>query len=81
MKVSVRLFAIARELAGTDQIELALSPDPTIASLRSEIAKRVPELEPIVAHSLFSVGTDYAKDETRITPDDKIAMIPPVSGG
>ena len=81
MKVTVMLFAAARELAGTDTLELDVPPGATIAVLRGEMSRQVPRLAPLVAGSLFALGSDYANDSAAIAPGDEIALIPPVSGG
>ncbi len=81
MMISVKLFAAAREAAGAEQVELEFSEAPTIADVRCLLVARYPALEVIVPHAMFAVNTDYASDQTRLSQDDEIACIPPVSGG
>ena len=82
MNVSVRLFAILRERAGRDTIEIELPVSATVAdalaALRGErglgeLLERVP-----VA---MAVNREYAGDETVLASGDELALIPPVSGG
>jgi MoaE-MoaD fusion protein len=82
MQVSVRLFAILRERAGRDAVELALSDDATVAdaleALRAEaglgeLLARLPVR--------MAVNRDYASLETKLAPGDELALVPPVSGG
>jgi molybdopterin converting factor subunit 1 len=79
--VSVRLFAVARQLAGRESIELELPADATIAELRAQLAAEVPDLSSVLPHVLFAIGSDYARDSERISEGAQIACIPPVSGG
>ena len=81
MKLSVRLFARAREMAGTDRVELDVPDSARIADLRSALAERFPEISPLVSSLLFGVGTDYADDRTPLDCETEIACFPPVSGG
>ncbi|MHB8241965.1 MAG: molybdenum cofactor biosynthesis protein [Solirubrobacteraceae bacterium] len=82
MEVEVRLFAILRERAGRDRVRLTLAPAATVAdALRSlaeldglgELLERLPVR--------LAVNRDYATSETVLSPDDELALIPPVSGG
>jgi molybdopterin converting factor small subunit len=81
MKVRVKLFAAAKELAGCDQLTIELEPNATIEDLRAALIKTHPSLSRIAPHSLWAVGTEYAANDTRIIENSEIALIPPVSGG
>ena len=81
MMVRVKLFALAKQLTGMNEIILEMERPATIGALRRELAKRGPEFAGLAQRSLFAVGTDYATDGREITETDDLAMIPPVSGG
>ena len=81
MNVTVRLFAIAKDLAGTGFVELKLDADATIRDLRSALISALPSLSDIADHMLFSMNSQYAPDHTPVIPDADIGCIPPVSGG
>jgi molybdopterin synthase sulfur carrier subunit len=81
VNVRVRLFALARQAAGSDRLDLALPEGATIAQLRHAIAAQVPQLAPAIGQMLFAIDQQYAGDETAIPPDAEVACIPPVSGG
>ena len=81
MKVSVRLFAVARQRAGRPEVTLEL-PDPvTVGALRRALAADFPELAPLVPNLMIAVAAEYATDEATIPPGAEVAAIPPVSGG
>jgi molybdopterin converting factor subunit 1 len=79
--VHVRLFAVARELAGSELVTLEVAPGCTIAQLRGRLAAQVPALAETLRHVLFAVGSEYVTDETVVPPETEVACIPPVSGG
>ncbi|MBL9163627.1 MAG: MoaD/ThiS family protein [Planctomycetaceae bacterium] len=81
MKLTVKLFAAARELVGGDQMELTLPADASIGQLRMALIAAAPQLASLAARSLIAVNEEYASDTTRLRQGDVAALIPPVSGG
>ena len=81
MTVKLLLFAAAKEIAGTQQLEISLGEPYTVQRLKSALVSEFPELTALVSRSAFSVDHKYAKDDTEIGPTSEVAMIPPVSGG
>ena len=76
MHVRVRLFAVLRERAGADELELEL-PD---GSLVQDALDRVAPLTDGV-RVVMAVNQDYADPQASLHPGDEVALIPPVSGG
>jgi molybdenum cofactor cytidylyltransferase len=81
IRVSVRLFALAKERAGRPELELELAHGSKVADLRSALGKAVPALAPLLSTALIAVDEEYADDDTLIQPGSRLAVIPPVSGG
>lgn len=81
MKVKLKLFAIAKQLADHDEIELELPTGSTVQNLREALVDSIPDLQPMLDTLRFAVNSDYATDETPISESDELACIPPVSGG
>jgi molybdopterin converting factor small subunit len=81
MKYRVRLFARARDLAGTDRLEVELPPSSRVADLRRALVEVCPGLGPLLARSAVAVNGDFVGDETELVEDAEIALLPPVSGG
>lgn len=81
MIVRVKLFAVAKELAGQDELSLELPAGATIADLRQAAIAKVPALAKIIPHSVWALDATYAADRTSIDEKSEIALIPPVSGG
>jgi molybdopterin converting factor subunit 1 len=81
VNVRVRLFAVAKQLAGQDSVILQLPDGSTLGQLRARLAAEVPEIAAVLPHILFAVGSEYAHDDVVISADSEVACIPPVSGG
>lgn len=81
MKVRVKLFAAAKELAGRNELTIDVPTGATVADLRRSIVAAVPAFENIIRHSLWAVDADYVRDDTQLSETSDIALIPPVSGG
>jgi MoaE-MoaD fusion protein len=75
MKVKVRLFAVLRERAGSDTVELELADGATVRDAIS--AMPVAEGVPVV----MAVNREVAAGDVVLEPGDELALIPPVSGG
>lgn len=81
MLIRVKLFAVARNLAGVCELELQLSANATVAELRRSLVERVPALAPLLPYMQVAVDSNYARDDQQISPQAEVAVIPPVSGG
>jgi molybdopterin converting factor subunit 1 len=81
MIVHVRLFARARDLAGTDVLRVELPDGATIADLRRRLAVDHPTLSSLLECSALAVANEFAADALMLTADAEIALLPPVSGG
>lgn len=81
MIVHVRLFARARDLAGTDVLCLELPDGATVADLRRRIAAECPALSSLLERSALAVENEFAADSLVLSADAEIALLPPVSGG
>lgn len=81
MTVRLLLFALYRDLVGTEALELALEPGATAASAVAAARGRggawssLPE-EPVVA-----VNLEYVDASHPLRDGDEVALLPPVAGG
>ena len=81
MKVEVKLFAVARQVAGSEMVTLELGEAPTVADVRTALVQRFPALGATMRHMMMAVDTEYAGDDTPLGRGSEVALIPPVSGG
>jgi molybdopterin converting factor subunit 1 len=83
MVLQVRLFAVLRERAGRDSLEIEVSEGATVGeALRALAEVNEPlgaalEAMPVV----MAVNRSYVGEEATLSPGDELALIPPVSGG
>ncbi len=83
MNHRVRLFAVLRERAGTDAIEVELPEGATVGDALRGIAAQHAALAPALERLslVMAVNREYATAETVLAAGDELALIPPVSGG
>lgn len=81
MKVQIKLFAFAKELAGRDEVAVEVGDTPTVADVRRALLRAVPEVEPALSHSRWAVDAEFVTEDAKIDDGSEIALIPPVSGG
>ena len=79
--LSVKLFAKARDLAGSPIVELPWSDGETVATLKQCLTQQCPDLKPLVPRLLVAVNNNYAADDCVLKTTDEVACFPPVSGG
>jgi sulfur-carrier protein len=75
----VRMFAAAREAAGTGRAEL---PGTTVEEvLRGACASFGEGFAAVLATCRIWVNGEQADSTTAVGPSDEVAVLPPVSGG
>ena len=79
--LSVKLFAKARDLAGSPVVELPWSDGETVAALKQRLTERHPDLKPLAPRLLVAVNNNYAVDDCALNTTDEVACFLPVSGG
>ncbi len=81
MRVTIRLFARLREIAGAGELVLDVPAPATLGAVWAELASRHPELAPYAASVSVARNLEYARMDTAVSDGDEIAFLPPVSGG
>jgi molybdopterin converting factor small subunit len=81
MMVRVKLFAVAKQLAGGNEVVVEVKDGATVVNVESALVMAVPALADVVAHARWAVDAEFANAETVISPQSEVALIPPVSGG
>jgi molybdopterin synthase catalytic subunit len=81
VKLNVRLFAMLRERAGADSVEVEL-PERATAADALEALLDLPALEGLERMPLrLAVNREYAEPGRELAAGDELAAVPPVSGG
>jgi molybdopterin converting factor subunit 1 len=81
MRVTVRLFARLRDIAGTAELARDVAPGATIRSVWSELIREFPDLAGYERSISTAVNADYARMDQAVSEGDEVAFLPPVSGG
>ena len=63
MEAQVHLFALYRERAGTDVVDVSLPDRCTVADLLDQLQDRVPGLSPNYRPTLVAVNSEYASPD------------------
>ena len=81
MRVTIRLFARLRELAGTGELSREVPADATVSGVWQALVHDFPAMAPYEPSLSCAVNAEYARFRTQVTDGDEIAFLPPVSGG
>ena len=77
--IKIKLFGIAKDIVGDRNLMIEEAPE-TADDLLKYLRSEYPELAKLKS-LLIAINDEYAFPESRIEPNDEIAIIPPVSGG
>jgi len=80
-EITVRLFARARDVAGTGSLCIRLPCGSTVGDLRRQLARAHPGLASLLERSALAVGGEFAGDADVLDGQAEVALLPPVSGG
>ena len=81
MRVTVRLFARLRDIAGAAELVREAAPGDTIGSVWRELVTEYPDLAGYERSISSAVNADYARMDQLLHEGDEVAFLPPVSGG
>lgn len=81
MRVRVLFFGVLKDIVGTAEETLQVSPGMTLAALFEQYAERFATLEIRRSSILLARNQEFSTPETELAEDDEIAFLPPVSGG
>jgi MoaE-MoaD fusion protein len=79
--IHVLFFGGAKDIAGTNSIELNLESPTTLTNATEAVLTRFPGLRRYGRSLLFAVNQEYSSGNTQIQANDELAVFPPVSGG
>jgi len=80
MNVRVMAFGVAKEIIGSDRLEVELEEGATAEVLHAKLSQQHPGLGRLTSF-MIAVNNEYAPAGKTIAAGDEIAIIPPVSGG
>jgi len=81
MRVTVRLFARLRDLAGSGELRREVAAPATVRSVWTDLVAEIPALGAYERTMSVAVNADYARMSAPVGEGDEVAFLPPVSGG
>jgi molybdopterin converting factor subunit 1 len=81
MTVRLRFFASIRERLQRAEAEQTLPEGATVGELWTVLCRHHPRLGDLSGSVSFAVNREYVDREHRLSDNDEVALIPPVSGG
>ncbi|ACN99052.1 conserved domain protein [Sulfurihydrogenibium azorense Az-Fu1] len=80
MKVEVLYFSQVKDKVGKSS-EIVDFNGNTVEDLINYLTKIYPNIRDILQKSMIAVNENYAEKDSILNENDKVAIIPPVSGG
>jgi len=81
VRVTVRLFARLRDLAGAGELVRDVQAPATVRTVWQGLVGEIPALVDYERTMSVAVNADYAKMSAAVAEGDEVAFMPPVSGG
>lgn len=81
MRVTIRLFARLRDLAGSGELVRDVPVPATVQSVWRVLVAELPALGEYERAMSVAVNADYARMSAPVSDGDEVAFLPPVSGG
>ena len=81
MRVTVKLFARLREIAGADTLEREVAPGSTVADVWRALIADFPGFAAFDSTISAARNAEYTRMTAGVNDGDEVAFLPPVSGG
>ncbi|HLF82900.1 MAG TPA: molybdenum cofactor biosynthesis protein MoaE [Blastocatellia bacterium] len=81
IRITALLFGQAREWVGSSNLDLTLDAPATVESAFTLLKSRHSRLADMERSLLFAVNEEYASLSSPLSDGDRLAVLPPVSGG
>lgn len=80
-RVTIRLFARLKDIAGAGELSRDAPSDATAATVWRALVKEFAELGDYETSVSVAVNEEYARMNAPLADGDEVAFLPPVSGG
>jgi molybdopterin converting factor small subunit len=81
MRITVECYGASQRWCGAELISLDLSDTPTVSDALEHLAECYPELAARRETLAVAIGDEIVPPSRPLAEDERLALIPPVSGG
>ena len=81
MKLTIKFFAALRDTIGAEEIAIDWRSQLSCGDVLTLLKGYFRGTEPLLSRSLIAVNGEHAGAERILSPEDEVAILPPVSGG
>ena len=81
MRVTVKLFARLREIAGRDTLERDVPDASAVSDVWRSLVDEWPAMSAFDRTVSGAINAEYARMTREVADGDEVAFLPPVSGG
>jgi molybdopterin converting factor subunit 1 len=81
MRVTIRLFARLRDLAGAGELVREVPDQATVQTVWNALTREMPLLVEYERTMSVAVNAEYSRMAAAVHEGDEVAFLPPVSGG
>lgn len=81
MRIRLLFFALYRDFAGGDQLDLELEAGASAADAVAAVRALGGGLARLPERPVVAVNREYALLDSRLADGDELALLPPVAGG
>jgi molybdopterin synthase catalytic subunit len=81
MTVRLLFFAVLRDIAGSDEQQLALAEGTTAREVWESLRRTYAKLAHYSQPPMIAINESYARPDAVLRDGDELAFIPPVAGG
>src|SRR2546427_2859998 len=81
MGVRVLFFGVLKEIVAKAGESLDLDDGSSVADVLAHYESQIPPLKNLRGSIAIALNQEYARPDSKLKPNDEIALLPPVSGG
>ena len=81
MRVTIRLFARLRDLAGSGELTRDIPGPATAQTVWRSLTTEIPSLGEYERTLSVAINAEYSRMAAAVQDGDEVAFLPPVSGG
>jgi len=81
MRVTIRLFARLRDLAGSGELTREIPGPATAQTVWRSLTAEIPSLGEYERTLSVAINAEYSRMAAAVQDGDEVAFLPPVSGG